>query len=111
MDPRKRERLEAAGWKVGSTQEFLGLSDEEAAYVEMKMRLGEALRRRRALRDVSQQALARKLGSSQSRVSRMEAADPSVTLDLLVRALVALGATPDEIGQALAGGTDLAVSD
>ena len=34
MDASKRKRLEEAGWGVGSVQDFLALSDEEAAAVE-----------------------------------------------------------------------------
>ena len=43
----------------------------------------------------------KRLGSSQSRVAKMEAADPSVSLDLLVRGLLATGASPRDIGRVL----------
>src|SRR5581483_4278956 len=49
--------------------------------------------RRRAELGLSQAVVAKRLGSSQSRVAKMEAGDPSVSLDLLLRALLALGAT------------------
>ena len=39
MDKRKRAKLKAAGWTVGTSQEFLRLSDEEAAFVEFKRRI------------------------------------------------------------------------
>src|SRR2546422_100282 len=45
----KQERLEAKGWKFGTAQEFLGLSDEETAYVELRLRLADSLRRRPAV--------------------------------------------------------------
>jgi len=103
MDARKRRRLEAAGWKVGTTQEFLGLTDEESAYVETKLRLAKALASRRTKRNLTQVKVAKLLNSSQSRVAKMEAADPSVTADLLIRALYKLGATRREVAKAIAG--------
>jgi hypothetical protein len=42
------------------------------------------------------------MGSSQSRVAKMEAGDPTVSLDLLVQGLLAAGATRREIADALA---------
>ena len=92
MRKRKRAKLEAAGWAVGSAQEFLGLSDAETALIEMKLLLSTALRERRMRHGLSQAQLARRLHSSQSRVAKMEAGDPSVSMDLLVRSLLALGA-------------------
>jgi transcriptional regulator with XRE-family HTH domain len=91
----------AHGWRVGSAADFLGLSAEEEALVEFKLALSEALRTRRAAQHVSQGTLARRLKSSQSRVAKMEAADPSVSTDLLLRGLFALGATPREIARAV----------
>lgn len=97
----KRKRLVAAGWRVGSVQEFLGLSPPEAAFVEVKMRLAANLRELRKRHHLTQSALARRLDSSQSRVAKMETADPTVSLDLLVRALTDLGATPRVLGKTL----------
>jgi transcriptional regulator with XRE-family HTH domain len=87
MKAQKRARLTRAGWKVGGADDFLGLSKEEALLVEMKLDLAERLREFRENRKLSQAEVAKLLGSSQSRVAKMEAADGSVTLDLLVRAL------------------------
>lgn len=101
MDKRKQRRLEARGWRVGSASEFLGLTTEEAALVEMKVRLSGAVKARRTALRLSQTALAQRLGSSQSRVAKMEAGDRSVSIDLLMKALVALGAGPREVGKAL----------
>ena len=95
----KRRRLEAKGWKVGSAQEFLGLSAEEAAYVELKVRLAMGVRKWRQRRKLTQADLAKKLQSSQSRVAKIEAGDPSVSLDLLVRSLLALGASSQELSR------------
>ena len=102
MDIKKRKRLEAAGFAVGAAAEFLELAPEEAILVEMRLALSRALRARRTATGVTQAALARRVGSSQSRVAKMEAGDPSVSLDLLIRALVAVGASRREVGQALA---------
>ena len=101
MDTARRKKLEEAGWQVGSAAEFLGLTDEEAAFVELKLVLSDELRTRRQDRGLSQVQLARKLGSSQSRVAKMEASDPSVSVDLLIRALLATGATRRDIGAAI----------
>jgi ribosome-binding protein aMBF1 (putative translation factor) len=101
MKTAKRKRLEAAGWKVGSAQEFLGLSDQEAAFVELKLALGTYVRRYRTKRRWTQTALAARLGSSQSRVAKVEAGDATVSLDLQVRALLALGAKPQDVAKAL----------
>jgi DNA-binding XRE family transcriptional regulator len=92
MDEKKQKRLEAAGFAVGSADEFLGLTSEESAFVEVKLALSQGLRERRTRSGLSQAVLARRLGSSQSRVAKMEASDASVSLDLLVRALLATGA-------------------
>ena len=102
MDPRKRKRLAAAGWRVGSAADFLGLSPEEVQLVEMRLALSESLKRRRTEAHLSQTALAKRLGSSQSRIAKMEAADATVSLDLLIRALLALGASPRDVASALA---------
>lgn len=101
MNSAKRKRLEARGWRVGSTREFLGLSVEEAALVETKLRLSQGLRERRARLALSQAAVAKRLHSSQSRVAKMEAADATVSVDLLLRALFALGATPRDVATAI----------
>ena len=89
----KRRRLAYKDWKLGATAEFPGLSDDEARYVELRVGLSEGLRQRRLQRAVPQIDPARALRSSQSRVAKMEAGDPSVSLDLLVRSLIALGVT------------------
>jgi DNA-binding XRE family transcriptional regulator len=101
MDAKKRKRLEAAGFAVGTPADFLGLDAEEAALVEMRLALSQELRGRREDAGLTQTALARHLGSSQSRVAKMEAGDPTVSLDLLIRALLAVGASRREVGRAL----------
>ena len=75
MDKRKEKKLESAGWKIGNAAEFLGLKDEETTIIEMKIGLGHAIKEQRVRRGMTQQQLGRLLGSSQSRVAKMEAAD------------------------------------
>ena len=91
MKPEKRKRLEAAGWRVGTAREFLGLTDEEAALIELKLDLARAVKAERIRRKITQEELGKRLGSSQSRVAKMEGGDPSVSIDLLIRALLRLG--------------------
>jgi transcriptional regulator with XRE-family HTH domain len=74
---------------------------QDAALVEMKLRLSQALRARRLALHLSQMAVAKRIGSSQSRVAKMEAGDRSVSIDLLMKPLVTLGATPSDVGRAL----------
>jgi ribosome-binding protein aMBF1 (putative translation factor) len=95
----KRRKLEARGWKIGTTQEFLRLSAEEAAYIDLKVRLAMGLRDRRRRRSLTQADLAQRLRSSQSRIAKMEAGDPSVSLDLLIRSLLILGASRRELSR------------
>jgi hypothetical protein len=101
MNRSKQNRLAAHGWRIGSAAEFLKLSPEEAAFVETKLALSRSLRERRARQRLSQSAVAKRLRSSQSRVAKMEAADQSVSVDLLLRALFALGAKPRDVANAL----------
>jgi hypothetical protein len=99
MHERKRRTLEARGWKVGSAREFLGLSAIEAEYIDLRLRLADGLKRKRLSRGVTQVELARLMHSSQSRVAKMEAGDNSVSLDLLVRSFLCLGATRNELAR------------
>ena len=102
MDSRKKKKLEAKGWTVGGAKEFLQLSDEEARYIELKLALSESLKTERLKQRVTQVELARMLGSSQSRVAKMEAGDPSVTVDLLLKALLTLGVTKKQLARIFA---------
>jgi len=102
MDEQKKRRLEKAGWRVGDAADFLELSPEEAEFVELKLALAQGLREQREKRGLTQEQLAREVGSSQSRVAKMEAADPSVSIDLLVRSLLKLGASRAEVGRVVA---------
>ena len=103
MDEEKRARLETQGWKVGSTEELLGLTPEESAYVELRLKLSDAVRALRRKKHLTQAQLAEMLQSSQSRVAKAEAADETVSLDLLIRSLLALGATDRDLAEVITG--------
>ena len=99
MKKTKKKRLESAGWKVGSASDFLELTPEEEAFVAVKFALAQNLKKRRQRKRLTQIELAKLLKSSQSRVAKMEAGDPSVSIDLLVKSLLVLGASPKELAQ------------
>ena len=101
MEKSKRKKLEAQGWKIGDAQDFLGLSDEELAYIEVKIALSQQVRERRRAQGMTQEQVAEQTGSSQSRVAKMEAGDPSVSIDLLVKTLIALGVTREELAEVI----------
>lgn len=101
MDEAKRERLEAKGWKVGNVSEFLELIPEEAALIEIKLALSRSLKQRRQ-NIMTQAELAEKIHSSQPRIAKAENGDAAVSLELMIRAMLATGATPQEIGQVIA---------
>ena len=91
MNAIQKKRLESAGFKVGSVQEFLGLDDEEMALIELKVRLVRMLRPAREAVGLTQHELATRIGSSQSRVAKIESGSVDVSLDLLFRGLFAVG--------------------
>lgn len=97
MKNSKRQKLEAAGWKVGGAADFLGLGKEEELLIDIKLALANKLKARRQARKLTQLEIAKRIGSSQSRIAKMEVADKSVSLELLVRSLLALGATRQDI--------------
>ena len=104
MNTTKRKRLEAKGWRIGSAKEFLGLSEMEDVYIELKLTLGENLKKRRLKKKLTQIELARLLRSNQSRIAKMESGDPSVSIDLLIKSLLALGTTKQDIAGIISQG-------
>ena len=98
----KRQKLESKGWKVGDAKDFLGLTNDEATYIELRLKLAEGLKARRHSRGVTQSLLAQALKSSQSRVAKMEAGDPTVSLDLLVRSLLSMGTSSRKLAAIIA---------
>jgi hypothetical protein len=103
MHKRKRKALDAAGWKVGSAQDFLGLSDAEVTLIDVKLALARAVKAKRLRKRMSQADVAVRVRSSQSRVAKMESGDATVSIDLLVRTLLALGASRRELARMLTG--------
>jgi len=101
MDKRKKEILESKGYRVGDADQFLGLSREEAEYIELKIALSHALIDRRKKIKLTQTQLAKKLKSSQSRIAKMEKGDPSVSMDLLIKSLLIIGADKKSIAKAI----------
>jgi len=104
MQQSKRKALKTKGWKFGTTAEFLDLSEEEVAVIELKLALGNALKARRQKKRLTQAAFAKAISSSQSRVAKMEAGDPSVSLDLLVKSMLTLGASRREVANVIGRG-------
>ena len=102
MRESKQRELAAKGWKVGDAKDFLELSDSDEAYIELRLKLADGLKSRRSSRGMTQTELASTLRSSQSRVAKMEAGDPTVRLDLLVRSLLALGTSNRELAAMIA---------
>ncbi|MBC2717332.1 MAG: helix-turn-helix transcriptional regulator [Desulfobacteraceae bacterium] len=101
MDKKKKKVLESKGYRVGSAENFLGLSKEESEYIELKLALSQALSEQRKQKKLTQIQLAKMLNSSQSRVAKMEKGDPTVSLDLLIKSLLAVGATKKNIAEAI----------
>jgi DNA-binding XRE family transcriptional regulator len=99
----KQARLEKAGWQVGDSADFLGLDEVESRLLDIKIALARLLRSTRARRRLTQFELADKIGSSQSRVAKLEAGDPSVSVDLLVRSVIAAGAKASDLAKAVSG--------
>ena len=110
MDKKIERRLREAGWNIGDAADFLELTAEEVAFIEMKLAMSRSLRQEREKQEITQVALAKLLGSSQSRVAKMEAGDSSVTIDLLMRALLALGLTKKDLSKIVAKADQIAAS-
>jgi len=101
MDPAKRARLESAGWRVGDASEFLGLDAAETELVALRLDLARGVRVERQRQGLSQAALAKRIASSQSRVAKLEAGDPSISFELLLRAYFGLGLGRDALARTL----------
>lgn len=103
MEKEKQARLQAAGWRVGTPQEFLNLTEVDEIFIEIKLALATTLKQHRIHQQLSQVAAARRLHSSQSRLAKMEQADKSVSVDLLIRSILKLGGTRERVAEALRG--------
>jgi DNA-binding XRE family transcriptional regulator len=102
MNRKKMLKLQKHGWKIGSASDFLGLSREEASFIDLKILLARYMKKKRREKHLTQNQLARAIHSSQSRVAKIEKNDPSVSLDLMVRSLFALGTSKSELARAIA---------
>ena len=102
MRSRMKAKLSSSGWSVGDTQEFLDLTPDEAALIVLRLKLAEALKARRKRKRLTQHDLAAAIQSSQSRVAKMESGDPTVSIDLLMRSLIALGASRRDLANIIA---------
>jgi ribosome-binding protein aMBF1 (putative translation factor) len=101
MNEEKRKRLETAGWKAGTVQEFLDLDNADMEYIETKLALTKAVREQRHRKHLTQVALAERMKTSQSRVAKIEKGDPTVSVDLILRALFTLGVSRKELAKAI----------
>lgn len=102
MNKQKKQQLKSGGWQVGSAREFLGLSEEEIRLIETKRALIRMVKDVRLSNSITQEKLAEMIQSSQSRIAKMEAASPDVSLDLVFRALFALGVSQRKLAKVLA---------
>ena len=102
MDAKKKKKLVSKGWAVGNASDFLDLTPEETGFIELKLALSGSLKAERLKQGVTQVELAKLIGSSQSRVAKMEAGDPTVTVDLLLKALLTLGVTKKQLSKIIA---------
>ena len=102
MDKARRKRLEAAGWKFETVEEFLSLTPDEARLIEVRLALSNALKKERKRLKLTQAQAANKLKTTQPRVSRMEAGDPSVSLEAILQYLFKLGMTNKSLGRTIA---------
>ncbi|MEX0662888.1 MAG: helix-turn-helix transcriptional regulator [Balneolaceae bacterium] len=101
MDKKKRKKLEDKGFTIGSTTDFLGLTPEEEAYIDIRLDISSLVKKQRKKLKWTQDQLAKVIGSSQSRIAKIEAGDPSTSLDLMIKALLHLGISKQEIGKLL----------
>lgn len=99
---RNRRRSTTRSW-ASNVNALLSLSAKEKAYSELRLKLAEGLRMRRKDHGLTQMALAMSLRSSQPRVAKMEAGDPTVSLDLLVRSLLTLGVSNRDLAAIISG--------
>ena len=102
MDRKKEKKLKSKGWAVGTAADFLELSPEETRYIELKLALSASLKEERQKQGVTQVELAKLMRSSQSRIAKMEAGDPKVSVDLLLKALLTLGVTKKQLSKIIA---------
>jgi DNA-binding XRE family transcriptional regulator len=89
MNKEQREKFKRAGWKLGTVGELLDLTPAEEALIEAKVRLSKVVRALRQQSRLSQAQLAKRIGSNQTRIAKVENQDPEVSLDLQMKAIFA----------------------
>jgi DNA-binding XRE family transcriptional regulator len=108
MDKKKRQQLLDKGFRIGSAAEFLELTPEEEAYIEIRLDISNMVKAQRVKRGWTQDQLARAIGSSQSRIAKLEGGDPGISMDLMIKALLRLGTSKKQLGKLLEGELELA---
>ncbi len=103
MNKQKRKKLKGKGFKIGSAAEFLDLTSEEESYIEIRLDISHLIKLQRTKKGLTQQELADAIGSSQSRIAKMESGDPSTSLDLMIKTLLNLNVSKQDIGKLLEG--------
>lgn len=103
MEKKKRKQLEEKGFRVGSAAEFLELTPEEEAYIDIRLDISRLVKSQRTKNGWTQEQLARAIGSSQSRIAKLESGDPGISMDLMIKALLQLGTSKKQIGKLLEG--------
>jgi ribosome-binding protein aMBF1 (putative translation factor) len=103
MDKKKRQQLEEKGFRVGSAADFLELTQEEEAYIDIRLDFSNLVKTQRVKRGWTQEQLARAIGSSQSRIAKLEGGDLGISMDLMMKALLRLGSSKKQIGKLLEG--------
>jgi DNA-binding transcriptional regulator YiaG len=97
MNKEKQKALAAAGFDVMDAEDFLDLTEEERRLVDLKVALGKTVREMRVRNHLTQSEVAKRMKTSQSRVAKIEAASPGVSLDQMFRGLFAVGGTVADI--------------
>lgn len=108
MDKKRKQQLEEKGFLVGSAADFLGLSPEEEAYIDIRLDISDMVKAQRTKRGWTQKQLARTIGSSQSRIAKLEGGDPGISMDLMIKALLQLGTSKKQIGKLFEGELEVA---
>ncbi|REL37965.1 XRE family transcriptional regulator [Rhodohalobacter sp. SW132] len=103
MDKKKRKILEEKGYRVGSASDFLELTPEEETYIDIRLDISKLVKTQRAKKGWTQEQLAQAIGSSQSRIAKLEGGDQGISLDLMIKALLRLGTTKKQMGKLFEG--------
>ena len=93
------ERLHREGWVSGDASDFLEMPREEIEILDLRRSLANGIRQTRKSNKMTQSQLAIRIKSSQSRIAKMEAGDPSVSVDLMVKCLFSLGVNKNELAR------------